>query len=280
MPGAPNVPRRIVSRRPGTRRRGGIRARADARAGADSWAAPASPPWARRSAAPSRLPEHAGRIHSGGARPWRSVGRRAPTRGRRRPRGRNTSASRARTTSWSCSATGRWWPRRPEHLLDDDTTPTDKFYIRNNGQIPDEAKEPDSLEDRRRRRGQQASSSSRSASSRRRFQPVTRRMVLECGGNGRSFFTPQARGNQWTNGGAGCAEWTGVRLADVLKAAGVKPSAVFTAHYGADPHLSGDAQGRDLARRADRQGDGPQQPHRVGHERAAAAESSTAVRCA
>ena len=51
---------------------------------------------------------------------------------------------------------------------------------------------------------------------------MTRRLVLECGGNGRSFFTPQARGNQWTNGGAGCAEWTGVRLADVLKAAGVK----------------------------------------------------------
>ena len=53
-------------------------------------------------------------------------------------------------------------------------------------------------------------------------------MVLECGGNGRSFFSPPARGNQWTNGGAGCAEWTGVRLADVLKAAGVKPSAVYT----------------------------------------------------
>jgi sulfite oxidase len=65
--------------------------------------------------------------------------------------------------------------------------------------------------------------------------------VLECGGNGRSFFTPQARGNQWTNGGAGCAEWTGVRVVDVLKAAGVKPSAVFSGHYGADPHLSGDA---------------------------------------
>ena len=28
-------------------------------------------------------------------------------------------------------------------------------------------------------------------------------MVLECGGNGRSFFNPQARGNQWTNGGVG-----------------------------------------------------------------------------
>jgi sulfite oxidase len=71
-----------------------------------------------------------------------------------------------------------------------------------------------------------------------RFRPVTQRMVLECGGNGRSFFTPQARGNQWTNGGAGCAEWTGVRLVDVLQAAGVKPSAVFTGHYGADRSLA------------------------------------------
>ena len=32
----------------------------------------------------------------------------------------------------------------PESLLDDDTTPTEKFYIRNNGQIPEAAKDPDS----------------------------------------------------------------------------------------------------------------------------------------
>jgi DMSO/TMAO reductase YedYZ molybdopterin-dependent catalytic subunit len=72
----------------------------------------------------------------------------------------------------------------------------------------------------------------------KRFRPVTRRMVLECGGNGRSFFTPSARGNQWTNGGAGCAEWTGVPLADVLRAAGVKTSAVYTGHYGIDGSLA------------------------------------------
>ena len=72
----------------------------------------------------------------------------------------------------------------------------------------------------------------------KKFKPVTRRMVLECGGNGRSFFTPQARGNQWTNGGAGCAEWTGVRVSDVLKAAGVKESAQFTGHYGIDKSLA------------------------------------------
>jgi sulfite oxidase len=31
----------------------------------------------------------------------------------------------------------------PEHMLDDDTTPTDKFFVRNNGMIPDETKEPE-----------------------------------------------------------------------------------------------------------------------------------------
>jgi hypothetical protein len=31
----------------------------------------------------------------------------------------------------------------PEHLLDDDTTPTAKFFIRNNGNMPEEPKQPD-----------------------------------------------------------------------------------------------------------------------------------------
>jgi DMSO/TMAO reductase YedYZ molybdopterin-dependent catalytic subunit len=39
-----------------------------------------------------------------------------------------------------------------------------------------------------------------------------------------------------------------VRLADLLKAAGVKPSAVFTGHYGADPHLSGEANRQAISR--------------------------------
>jgi DMSO/TMAO reductase YedYZ molybdopterin-dependent catalytic subunit len=135
----------------------------------------------------------------------------------------------------------------PEHLLDDDTTPTDKFYIRNNGQIPEAAKEPDkwkiTIDGEVNNKLELTLGELKS-----KFRPVTRRMVLECGGNGRSFFTPQARGNQWTNGGAGCAEWTGARLADVLKAAGVKSSATFSGHYGADPHLSGDASRVALSR--------------------------------
>ncbi|MEX2036275.1 MAG: sulfite oxidase [Xanthobacteraceae bacterium] len=135
----------------------------------------------------------------------------------------------------------------PEHLLDDATTPIDKFYIRNNGQIPEQAKEPDkwkfTIDGEVNKKLEFTLGELKS-----KFKAQTRRMVLECGGNGRSFFSPPARGNQWTNGGAGCAEWTGVQLADVLKMAGVKPSGIYTAHYAADLHLSGDASKPTLSR--------------------------------
>jgi DMSO/TMAO reductase YedYZ molybdopterin-dependent catalytic subunit len=128
----------------------------------------------------------------------------------------------------------------PESLLDDDTTPVDKFYIRNNGQIPEETKEPDkwkiTIDGEVNNKLEITLGELKS-----KYKAVTHRMVLECGGNGRAAFSPPARGNQWTNGGAGCAEWTGVRLADVLKTAGLKPSAKYTAHYSSDLHLSGDA---------------------------------------
>ncbi|CAN0587969.1 unnamed protein product, partial [Ectocarpus sp. 12 AP-2014] len=52
----------------------------------------------------------------------------------------------------------------------------------------------------------------------------------------------------WTTGAIGCPEWTGVRLRDVLNSAGVKPSAVYTAHYGNDPHLSGDPEKEAISR--------------------------------
>ena len=135
----------------------------------------------------------------------------------------------------------------PESLLDDDTTPTEKFYIRNNGQIPEPAKDPEAWKlviDGEVNNKLELSL----ADLKSKYKAVTRRMVLECGGNGRAGFSPPARGNQWTNGGAGCAEWTGIALADVLKAAGLKPSAKYTAHYSADLHLSGDAGKPSLSR--------------------------------
>jgi len=127
----------------------------------------------------------------------------------------------------------------PEHLLDDDTTPVGKFFIRNNGQIPDDPADPDAAVIRV-EGDLNTPLELRLGDIKQRFRPQTLRMVLECGGNGRSFFTPPGRGNQWTNGGAGCAEWTGARLKDLLDAAGLKSSAKFTGSSGTDAHLSGD----------------------------------------
>ena len=160
----------------------------------------------------------------------------------------------------------------PESLLDDDTTPIEKFYIRNNGQIPEEAKDPDAwkitIDGEVNNKIEITLGELKS-----KYKAVTRRMVLECGGNGRAGFSPPARGNQWTNGGAGCAEWTGVALADLLKKAGLKPSAKYTAHYAADLHLSGDAGKPTISRgvRIEKAMD-PNTHDRVGHERQAAAE--------
>jgi sulfite oxidase len=125
----------------------------------------------------------------------------------------------------------------PAHLLDDDTTPTEKFFARNNGRAPDAPANRDAWEitiD-----GEVETPLTITLGElKRRFAPVAHRIVLECGGNGRSFFAPPALGNPWTTGGVGCAEWTGVRLADVLDAAGLKPSAAFTGHYGADRDIA------------------------------------------
>jgi len=135
----------------------------------------------------------------------------------------------------------------PSAMLDDDVTPIDKFFVRNNGLVPDapaDAKAWKIKIDGEVEKPLEITLGDLMS----RFPNVSYKMMLECGGNGRAFFTPEARGNPWTNGGAGCAEWTGVRLADVLKAAGVKSSAVYTGQYGADPHLSGDATKPSISR--------------------------------
>jgi sulfite oxidase len=135
----------------------------------------------------------------------------------------------------------------PEHMLDDDTTPTSKFFISNSGLMPEPATEPDSWKltiDGEVNRPVEIAL----GDLKKRAPPRTYRMVLECGGNGRSFLTPRVDGAQWTNGGAGCAEWTGIPLSALLNTAGVKPSAVYTGNYGTDRHLSGDATRPALSR--------------------------------
>lgn len=128
----------------------------------------------------------------------------------------------------------------PPHLLDDPITPASRLFVRNNGAPPDitaAASESWTLTID----GEVESPLTLSISDlKSRFENVSLQLQLECGGNGRKFFSPGASGNQWTFGAVGCPEWTGVRLRDVLNAAGAKDSATYTAHYGADTHLSGD----------------------------------------
>jgi sulfite dehydrogenase (cytochrome) subunit A len=61
---------------------------------------------------------------------------------------------------------------------------------------------------------------------RKKFAPVSLVALCQCSGNSRSLFEPRVPGGQWGNGAMGNARWTGVRLKDVLDAAGVKPGAV------------------------------------------------------
>jgi hypothetical protein len=58
--------------------------------------------------------------------------------------------------------------------------------------------------------------------------------VLECAGNGRQNYSPTVPGIQWANGAVGNGRWRGVRLADVLRRAGVKPGAVEVLFDGGD----------------------------------------------
>ncbi|MED7949526.1 sulfite oxidase [Streptomyces sp. BE303] len=62
--------------------------------------------------------------------------------------------------------------------------------------------------------------------------------LVECAGNGRSFYTGQQHqtvtGTQWTLGGIGSARWCGVRLADVLRRAGISRRAVDVLPSGLD----------------------------------------------
>ena len=62
---------------------------------------------------------------------------------------------------------------------------------------------------------------------------VSRVVTMECAGNGRSFLSPPVNGVQWERGAVSTAEWTGVRLADLLAKAGVSTDAtrvVFDGH--------------------------------------------------
>lgn len=133
------------------------------------------------------------------------------------------------------------------HLLDDKITPNKFMFIRNNGKIPENiAVDTWSLTIDGESINQKKTYTLKELKT--KFKTYTYQLTLECGGNGRSEFNPPAKGNQWTVGAVSCANWTGVRLRDVLQDVGIKSNAVYIGYHAADTHLSGDPEKEPISR--------------------------------
>jgi DMSO/TMAO reductase YedYZ molybdopterin-dependent catalytic subunit len=123
----------------------------------------------------------------------------------------------------------------PAHEHDFDVTPNDRMFVRNNLLTP----AIDLHQHRLTIKGLVDKELSFSVFElANQFPRVSRQAMLECAGSGRSAFAPRASGTPWLEtGGMGCPLWGGVRLADVLKAAGLRPGAAHVAGQGGDPGM-------------------------------------------
>ena len=121
----------------------------------------------------------------------------------------------------------------PADMQDVDVTPTNRMFVRNNLLTPD----LDAAQVRLRITGLVDRELSWGVEELKKvFPAVSMQGMLECAGSGRTAFAPTPRGTPWSpTGGMGCPKWTGVRLRDVLVAAGLKPGAAHVAGQGSDP---------------------------------------------
>lgn len=142
-----------------------------------------------------------------------------------------------------------WNIEAKAHLLDDRVTPNSSMFIRNNGLIPENIDintwtltiDGESVAQPK---------TYTLAELKSKFKQHTYQLTLECGGNGRSEFDPPAKGNQWTIGAVSCADWTGVRLRDVLDDVGIKDDAIYIGYHATDVHLSRDPKKEPISRGA------------------------------
>ncbi len=140
-----------------------------------------------------------------------------------------------------------WNIEAQAHLLNDAVTPNTAMFVRNNGKIPENIAiekwtltfDGESVKHQKTYSLQEIKT---------KFKHYTYQLTLECGGNGRSEFNPPAKGNQWTIGAVSCANWTGIRMKDILADVGIKDNAVYVAYHAADTHLSGDPTKESISR--------------------------------
>ncbi|NCO63338.1 MAG: sulfite oxidase [Flavobacteriales bacterium] len=140
-----------------------------------------------------------------------------------------------------------WNIEAQAHILDDKVTPNSCMFIRNNGLIPEDIDVKNWV---LKIDGESVAKEKTYTLSelKSKFKHYTYQLTIECGGNGRSEFSPPAKGNQWTVGAVHCANWTGVRLRDVLEDAGIKKDAVYIGYHATDIHLSRDPNKEPISR--------------------------------
>jgi sulfite oxidase len=122
----------------------------------------------------------------------------------------------------------------PVALLDSWITPVDNFYVRCHLPAPaplDAATWTLQIE------GEVATPVMLTMDEIRRMPATTITATLECAGNGRAMYDPPVAGIQWGKGAVGTARWSGVRMADLLKRAGVRATGKFVLMNGADRAL-------------------------------------------
>jgi sulfite oxidase len=118
----------------------------------------------------------------------------------------------------------------PVSLLNSFITPNDLFYVRSHMPVPQVDPSTWSLKIG----GEVNSPIALSLDEIKKLPAVTITMTLECAGNGRAFFEPALAGIQWEKGAVGTARFTGARMSDVLKKAGVKATGLNVEMHAAD----------------------------------------------
>lgn len=116
-------------------------------------------------------------------------------------------------------------------FLDDQVTPNNLFYVRNNLLTPD----LDAATHRLKITGLVDKELEFSVADLKKLPGVSVQGMVECAGSGRTAFQPTPRGTPWpVTGGMGCPKWDGVPLRTLLERAGIKGNAVHVAFIGAD----------------------------------------------
>ncbi|HEX8153924.1 MAG TPA: sulfite oxidase, partial [Thermoanaerobaculia bacterium] len=118
----------------------------------------------------------------------------------------------------------------PLELLTDYLTPNDLFFVRSHW-VP---QMPDLRTWRLRVEGEVSKPLTLSLAELKKMKAAETTCVLQCAGNGRGLQEPIIPGVQWRYGAVGNARWRGVRVADVLRAAGVKDGAAHLHVFGSD----------------------------------------------